>query len=67
MNHRFSLKKTWYFLKEYLQGIAGVPNYSRYLQHIRQFHPDQKPLSEKEFHQKATDEKYGGTTIRRCC
>ncbi|SDW77600.1 Uncharacterized short protein YbdD, DUF466 family [Marininema mesophilum] len=52
---------------DYLNAIAGVPNYERYLEHFKREHPGETPLTEKEFHKKATDEKYGGGSIRRCC
>jgi uncharacterized short protein YbdD (DUF466 family) len=51
----------------YLNEIAGVPNYQRYLEHFRKHHPGEEPMSEEEFHRKMTDEKYGGGKIRRCC
>lgn len=51
----------------YLNEIAGVPNYERYLEHVRKHHPEQTPLSETEFHRRAIDEKYGSGNIRRCC
>lgn len=57
------LKTIIYFLNE----IAGVPNYKRYLAHFQKYHPKETPLSEKDFHRKATDEKYGSGSIRRCC
>ncbi|WP_072331056.1 YbdD/YjiX family protein [Thermoactinomyces sp. DSM 45891] len=57
----------WSKICSFLHDIAGVPSYNRYLEHLVQHHPEQKPLSEKEFHRQATDEKYGGGSIRRCC
>lgn len=51
----------------YLNEIAGVPNYKRYLTHFQKYHPEETPLSEKEFHRKAIEEKYGSGNIRRCC
>lgn len=51
----------------YLKDIAGVPNYERYLEHLRLHHPEQTPLTEAAFHRQANDEKYGGNGIRRCC
>ncbi|SFS30564.1 YbdD/YjiX family protein [Marininema halotolerans] len=52
---------------DYLNAIAGVPNYERYLEHFKREHPDGVPLSERTFHKQANDEKYGGSSIRRCC
>lgn len=52
---------------DYIEAIAGVPNYEQYVAHMREYHADQSILNEKEFHQKAIDERYGSGTIRRCC
>ncbi|SDY15423.1 YbdD/YjiX family protein [Thermoactinomyces sp. DSM 45892] len=57
----------WSKLCNFLHDIAGVPSYKRYLEHLAQHYPEQEPLSEKEFHRQATDEKYDGGSIRRCC
>lgn len=54
-------------ISHYFNEIAGVPSYERYLEHLYKHHPEATPLSEKEFHQRATDEKYGSGNIRRCC
>lgn len=51
----------------YLNEIAGVPNYERYLEHVRKHHPEVTPLSEAEFYRQAIDEKYSSKTVRRCC
>jgi uncharacterized short protein YbdD (DUF466 family) len=54
-------------ISSFLNEIAGVPNYQRYLEHFHKCHPTSTPLTEKEFHRQATDEKYGSGSIRRCC
>jgi uncharacterized short protein YbdD (DUF466 family) len=51
----------------YLEAIAGVPNYEQYVAHMNLYHPEEPILSEKEFHRQAIDERYGGGSIRRCC
>jgi uncharacterized short protein YbdD (DUF466 family) len=51
----------------YLNEIAGVPNYQKYLQHFEKHHPGETPLSEKAFHRQAIDAKYNGSNMRRCC
>lgn len=51
----------------YLNAIAGVPDYQRYLEHFRKHHPGQQPMSEREFFKWAIDERYGGGKLRRCC
>ncbi|MBA4495529.1 YbdD/YjiX family protein [Paenactinomyces guangxiensis] len=60
-------KKPFRAIAHYLNEMAGVPNYERYLEHFQKNHPGEKPLSAKEFHRRANDEKYGGGNIRRCC
>jgi uncharacterized short protein YbdD (DUF466 family) len=32
-----------------VRRILGVPDYERYLAHIRTAHPDQAPMTEREF------------------
>ena len=32
-----------------VRRILGVPDYERYLAHVRMAHPDQVPLTEREF------------------
>ena len=46
--------------------IFGIPDYQRYLAHIAAHHPDQVPLSRREFSARAIERKYcrSGT---RCC
>jgi uncharacterized short protein YbdD (DUF466 family) len=34
---------------------------------LRRHHPNQQPISEREFHRWANDEKYGSKGVRRCC
>lgn len=61
------LRKAIRGLSQYLQAIAGVPNYEAYVAHLKEHHPDETPMCEKEFHRTRNDEKYGGGSIRRCC
>jgi uncharacterized short protein YbdD (DUF466 family) len=49
-----------------LRAIAGVPDYDRYLAHMRRCHPELAPLSPKELfavRQRDRFERPGG----RCC
>jgi uncharacterized short protein YbdD (DUF466 family) len=32
-----------------IRRILGVPDYERYLAHVRMAHPDQVPMTEREF------------------
>ena len=49
-----------------MRAIAGVPDYDRYLAHMRRRHPDLAPLSPRELfamRQRERFERPGG----RCC
>jgi len=46
--------------------VFGMPDYSRYLEHLAAHHPEQKAMSEPEFHRAAIDRKYGKSGPR-CC
>jgi uncharacterized short protein YbdD (DUF466 family) len=43
--------------RAYLQ-IFGIPDYERYLQHAAVHHPDQQPLSRRDFCARAIERKY---------
>ena len=36
-------------LASLIRRILGVPDYERYLAHVRVAHPDQVPMTEREF------------------
>ena len=49
-----------------VRRVIGVPDYDRYVAHVRAHHPDQEPMSRDDFVQQRMLEKYtkpGG----RCC
>jgi uncharacterized short protein YbdD (DUF466 family) len=49
-----------------VRRIIGVPDYERYVAHVRAHHPGTEPLSEREFIQQRLSDRYSrpGT---RCC
>jgi Uncharacterized small protein len=53
-------------LRRALRGLFGMPDYERYLEHMRRCHPDAAPLTEREFHRHAIDRRYGAARAR-CC
>jgi uncharacterized short protein YbdD (DUF466 family) len=61
------IKKSCRAIAYYLNEMAGVPNYNRYLDHLKKHHPDQPPMTRAEFYRQAIDERYGSGDIRRCC
>lgn len=53
-------------LLDAVRGVAGLPDYARYRNHMRRHHPDAPVLSEPEFHRRAIDARYGASRPR-CC
>ncbi len=55
------LIKLWQFIK----ALSGDDAYEKYLKHQAKYHPEQLPLSPKEFFKAETERKWNG--VRRCC
>ena len=49
----------------YVRAVIGVPDYDRYLTHMRAAHPGDRVMSETEFRHTRMNEKYNRTS--RCC
>jgi uncharacterized short protein YbdD (DUF466 family) len=46
--------------------VIGVPDYDRYLAHVRVAHPERTPLSRDEFMRQRMETRYS-TPGSRCC
>jgi|SoimicmetaTmtLAB_FD_contig_81_80890_length_1200_multi_2_in_0_out_0_2 uncharacterized short protein YbdD (DUF466 family) len=53
-------------IRQACRQLFGIPDYDRYLTHVRANHPGEPILSEREFHALAIDRRYGGMSAR-CC
>ena len=49
-----------------VRRIIGVPDYDRYVAHVREHHPGMEPLSEAEFIQQRLADRYSRPGSR-CC
>ena len=49
-----------------LRGIAGMPDYRAYREHLRRCHPDRAPLGEREFFAEYLRARYADGP-NRCC
>lgn len=49
-----------------LRRIIGVPDYDRYVAHVRECHPGTQPLSRREFEEARLHDKYSRPG-QRCC
>jgi uncharacterized short protein YbdD (DUF466 family) len=53
-------------LSDVIRQLLGVPDYDRYLEHVRAHHPGETPLSREEFTRRRMDERYSRPGSR-CC
>ena len=49
-----------------LRAVAGVPDYDRYVAHMRRHHPDATPMTCEEFTNQRMTDKYSRPGSR-CC
>lgn len=53
-------------LRQVCLQVAGMPDYERYLAHMKSRHPDREPLSRRQFVAQAIERRYGKAGPR-CC
>lgn len=49
-----------------VRRVVGVPDYDRYVTHVRECHPGTIPMSRQEFEQVRLEDKYSRPG-QRCC
>lgn len=54
------IKMLWQHLRTGARMLVGVPDYDRYVAHMRERHPDQSPMSYAEFFRNRQDARYRG-------
>lgn len=55
-------------LSQSMRLMVGVPEYSTYVDHMRNAHPDQPVMSYAEFFRERQEARYGGKgRLSRCC
>ncbi|RZU36899.1 uncharacterized short protein YbdD (DUF466 family) [Fluviicoccus keumensis] len=60
------LREAWRKLREGGALMVGVPDYDRYLQHMRDKHPELTPLSREAFVRGRMLARYGGKGTGKC-
>lgn len=55
------MEKLWKLIRQ----LSGDDAYERYLEHVREHHPEMMPLDPKAFFVREEERKWSG--IRRCC
>lgn len=55
-------------ISQSMRLMVGVPEYSTYVDHMRNAHPDRPVMSPEEFFRERQEARYGGNgKISRCC
>ncbi|WP_146910245.1 YbdD/YjiX family protein [Arenimonas daejeonensis] len=60
------LRNFWQRTMQTARLMVGLPDYARYAAHVREKHPDRKPMTETEFFRACQQSRYGGRN-GRCC
>ena len=62
------ITQTLRHISQSMRLMVGVPEYSTYVEHMRNAHPDQPIMSHVEFFRERQEARYGGNgKISRCC
>ena len=66
MSPRDLLRRCWRRAVQVARSTIGVPDYDAYLAHCRTHHPQQAPMTYREFFNERQTARYRGTG-GRCC
>jgi uncharacterized short protein YbdD (DUF466 family) len=66
ITHLAGLLRVAGYVAQCLRLMVGVPDYSTYVAHIRDKHPDKPPMSYHEFFHKCQAARYD-RRVGRCC
>lgn len=57
------------YRNQFLDLLVGVPNYERYVEHMKERHPEEPIQSREQFFREAQDARYNakGGKVSRCC
>ena len=66
---RKTLWKMWRARKQFISLLVGVPSYETYVTHMKQYHPEEPILCQKQFFAEAQEARFNakGGKISRCC
>ncbi|MGL4819615.1 MAG: YbdD/YjiX family protein [Bacilli bacterium] len=63
------LRTLFGYRRQFLDLLVGVPNYEKYVEHMKQHHPDAPVLCRRAFFIEAQEARYNakGGKVSRCC
>ncbi|MEI4801017.1 YbdD/YjiX family protein [Bacillus sp. NPDC077411] len=64
-----TISNMWRYRKQFISLLVGVPSYEKYVAHMKQYHPNEKVLSRKQFFSEAQEARFNakGGKVSRCC
>ncbi len=66
LDRRFCLFRSFRSFRSFVRCVAGMPDYERHIQHLRECHPELAIPTERQFFEDFVRARYGdGPT--RCC
>lgn len=66
LNKITRIRRAARYLGQSLRLMVGVPEYSTYVTHMQDNHPDQPVMVYREFFRERQEARYGGK-VSRCC
>ncbi|MGH8685576.1 MAG: YbdD/YjiX family protein [Nitrosospira sp.] len=68
LNKIIRIARTAGYVGQSLRLMVGVPQYSTYVTHMKNTHPDRPVMSYQEFFRERQEARYGGNgKVTRCC
>jgi uncharacterized short protein YbdD (DUF466 family) len=61
-----SIKDAWRDTANVIRRVIGVPDYDRYVSHLRSHHPNARPMTQDEFIRQRQADRYSKPGAR-CC
>ncbi|MCH5336503.1 MAG: KCU-star family selenoprotein [Campylobacter sp.] len=66
----FAFKKIKFYYEKaerFFHPLVGVASYDKYLEHMKEKHPEQSPKSREEFFKDYLERRYNSKGASRCC
>lgn len=66
---RKKIAAVWKYRKQFISLLVGVPSYEKYVAYMKEHHPEEPILCQKQFFAEAQESRFNakGGKISRCC
>lgn len=61
------LKNYYEKAERFFHPLVGLSSYDKYLEHMKQKHPEKTPKTREEFFKECLEKKYNSGGFNRCC